>query len=128
MKLKKILLDKTGHKGRNISVGIDGSFFLSKELSSEVKNIIDVKIDFFQDNDNLQDWYIQFSKSGNIPLRLKSDKITYAFYSAEMRNKILNSIGSPLVNKRVKIIVGKSIYNDGIELYPLITKSILTQI
>ena len=124
----KVIPQKTGYKGRNISMGVDGSFLLSKELADEVKNILDVKLDFYQDADNVKDWYIEFSRSANIPLRLKSDGITYCFYSVEMRKKILNSIGSPIVAKRVKIVIGKSIVSKGITLYPVVTQSILNQI
>lgn len=130
MALVKIVPEKNGYKGRAISVGKDGLFILSKELNSEVKNIPGLGVDFYQDDKDKKNWFMSFSVSGIIPVRLKSDGYTYHFHSVEMRKLILKSVNvkDEVLRNRIKIIVGKMIIKDSTEVYPLVTSSILTQV
>jgi hypothetical protein len=129
MALVKVIPEKNGYKGRNISVGVDGNFILSKEIADEVKHISNLTIDFYQDDNDIKDWYLHFWSFGLIPVRVKNDGITLSFHSAEMRRKILNSIVGPIdVRNRVKIIIGKKCVKDSIGVFPLITESIKNQV
>lgn len=127
MALVKVVPLKNGYKGRNISVGKDGLFLLSKELSDEIKNIKSLSVDFYQDG---KEWYLSFSANGLIPVRLKSDGYSYHFHASEIRKMILKSVNvsDHVLHNRIKIIVGKMMIKDGVEVYPLVTNSILNQV
>lgn len=130
MALVKVVPEKNGYKGRTVSVDKNGCFLLSKELSDELRNIRNLSVDFYKDDAVSNEWFMVFSATGLIPVRLKSDSITYHFHSAEMRRMIMGSVNvkDEVLRSRIKIIVGKMCVKDGIDVYPLITSSILRQV
>jgi len=125
MALKKVVLDKKVHSGRVISIGKDGSFLVSTELSDEIRKIKNLSVEFYQDDKIESDWYIRFGSDCEINVVAKDEK-SFAFYSKEIRRKIFSSLKKKeVLFGRVRIRVAKSIVKDTVEVYPLITANII---
>jgi hypothetical protein len=124
MAITKVVIEKNTHSFRGVSVGKSGDFIFSISMCKEIKNIPNISVDFYQDDKDKTLWYINFSSYGDIPMK-KKDASTFVFFSLESRKKIFESMGKNHHDfGRVKMMIGKMIVKDQVDLYPLITSSI----
>lgn len=131
MKLKKITLEKNRETGKFVSICKVGVFHFSKDFITENNFKDGDRIDFFQDEESLKDWYFSISNTGQAPLRSvnsggkksSSLKVNCVF----MAKKIKQAIGFD-IEKTLTVPIGQADIVDGLKIFPIITANIKSTI
>lgn len=121
MKLKKIEINSNSRVNGKpvITVSKSGKISLSPKLREKVGYEPEDKINFFQDEDSLKDWYFNLSKEEGTPLReSKVEKYTSVFIQkaglADTMRKVFNA------DKALTFSVGVSSEVEGVIYWPLL--------
>lgn len=121
MKLKLIKLEKTRETGKYVSINKAGVFHFSKDFVVENNIKEGERIDFFQDEESLKDWYFSISKTGQSPLRSnKGNTWSLMVNCSFMAKKIKESISFD-IDKTLTVPIGLSDVIDGLTIFPIIT-------
>mgnify|MGYP003675283397 CR=1 FL=1 len=123
MKLKKVENVKSTRQGVScINIAKKGSFHFSSKACEE-HNLIDKKVEFFQDEESPESWYFSFSDAEEaLHIKLHSDKKSAHFSSSYLANKI-----RPLLNYddsmgSLRALIGKPFEDKGRKYFPLLMK------
>lgn len=126
MKLKLIHVEKTRETGKYISINKAGVFSFSKDLSQAIELSEGQKIDFYQDEENLKDWYFSIVENGQNIVRTgtKSEKYQMMMLNcSDMAKKIKTSLNFD-ISKTLRVPVGVVFIEGQQNYYPIITAAV----
>ena len=123
MKLKKVENVRSSRKGVScINIAKKGSFHFSTTACEE-HNLIDKKVEFFQDEESPESWYFSFSDSKEaLHIKLHSDKKSAHFSSTYLSKKIRQLLNYDDSMGSLRALIGKPFENEGQMYFPLLMK------
>lgn len=130
MKLKAIKSENTRTGEPKVSIGKSGSFqfnlhfleFLKKELSTSAYTVDQLYLEFYQDEEDPQNWYIWPNlESKGLKLRVYGDAKGPMVSSSSIAARIKESTGNE-TDKTLSAMVGKKYTEYAMDIYPLLIK------
>ena len=124
MNLKKIkpISSRGNSLETYVSINKSGSFSFSKPCLKELNMEGNKRVDFFQDIEDSQNWYIAINDSGELKLRYYGDEKGPMVSSSSIAKQIKKSTKND-PDKTLRAKIGAPIkYGDGI-VYPLLIEN-----
>ena len=112
---------RSGSSEKFIGIQKSGAITFSFAMAEHFGLTKDMKAVFFQDQENLADWYLGFGEGGDYALKEKykyKGRKNFQFSNSALRDKILESLGLEKRSIRLKV-ADEPIEVEGKKLYKL---------